>query len=79
MGKMKIGIYYYLIVGILTNFYRNVPWVNLHQTYKIFVQTSQFDWLSLQLKGYICKKKQLKNQLSRSCKGDKAETLQECS
>ena len=32
-GKMKIGIHCYVIADILTNFYRNVPWVAHYQTY----------------------------------------------
>ena len=43
----------------------------------ILVQTSQYDWLPWQPKGYI-DEKILKRQLLRSYKGDKAETLQNC-
>ena len=43
----------------------------------ILVQTTQFDWLPRQPKGYIYEKI-LKNQFFRSCKGDKDETLQNC-
>ena len=30
MGKMKIGIYCFLIADILKKFYRNIPWVILY-------------------------------------------------
>ena len=33
LGGMKIGIYCYFIVDILTKFYRNVLWVVLYKTY----------------------------------------------
>ena len=32
-GKGKIGIYCYVIADILTNIYKNVPWVVLYQAY----------------------------------------------
>ena len=40
MGKMKIGIYCYLIVGILTKGFQKCLLNNLYQTYIYYVQTS---------------------------------------
>ena len=37
MGKVKVGLYFYLTADILTKkFYRNVPWVVLYQPYEFF-------------------------------------------
>ena len=35
MGKVEIGIYFYVTVDILTEVYRNVPGVALYQPYEI--------------------------------------------
>ena len=55
MGKVKVGLYYYLIADILTKVLHRCslssPLPNMN-----FVQTSEFDWLPWQLKGQICEK-----------------------
>ena len=54
-----------------------VVWSSTKHT--LFVQTSQFDWLSWQATKRLNLQKILKNQLLRSYIRDKAETLQSCS
>ena len=56
MGKMKICIYWYFIADILTKVFLQIfdEWSSTKQI--LFVQTSQFDWLSWQPKGWICEK-----------------------
>ena len=72
--KMKIGINYYLIADMLTNFYRNIPWVVLYKTYLFCCK------LLIWLVTMATKRQNLweKNQLLRSCVSDKAETLLNC-
>ena len=75
---MKIGIYCNFIADILTKVFIEmfVEWSSTKHI--LFVQISQFGWLSWQPKGSICEKYK-KNQLLRSYMGDETETLQKCS
>ena len=77
MGKVKIEIYLFLIADILTNFYRNVCWVVLHKIYHVSPNLSI--WLVAMETERLNLQTNVKNQLLRNCKGDKAETWQNCS
>ena len=57
-----MSIYCYLIADFLQNFYRNVPWVVLYQTY-LFCYNRLTN---------------IKKSTSQKLCGDKAETLQCC-
>ena len=50
MGKVEVGLYFYLTADILKTFFRNVPWEVLYQ-HMNFVQTAEFNWLPWQPKG----------------------------
>ena len=58
MGKLKIGIYCYFISDILRKIFRIlemfVEWSSTKHI--LFVQTSQFDWLSCQPKAKFAEK-----------------------
>ena len=69
MGKLKIGIHWYLTADVLQKCSLSGPLKNT-----FFVETSSFSWLPSQPKGKNCQN-MLKNQLLSSYLGNKAETF----
>ena len=53
MGKVKVGLYFYLSEDILTEVLQNCSLSSPHvpNKYMNFVQTAEFDWLPWQPKG----------------------------
>ena len=51
MGKVKVGLYFYLIVDILTKVFQKCCFNSPLPIIKNFVQTAEFDWLPWQPKG----------------------------
>ena len=71
MGKVKIEIHCYLIADSLPKFYRNICWVVLRKAYHVSPNLSI--WLVAMATERLNLRNNIKNQLLRNCKWDKAE------
>ena len=76
MGKVKVGIYFYLTADILTKVFTEVFLEVSSTKYMNFVQTAKFDWLPWQQKGEQILKIHLLESNNRVW--GEAETLQKC-
>ena len=51
MGKVKVGLYFYLTADILTKVFSEMVLEKSSTKHMNFIQTAEFDWLPRQPKG----------------------------